>query len=223
MRGGATAGVDPSARGGERSSFASPRQPSNQRADENASSSRDGRERLHELALLAEPRDALRRMPARIEQHVGERVPHLLRRLQHAQVIALEEHRPGAPERPVHRAREPRRKRHHPAPERLPIVGLDDQMRVIVLDRVVDEPEVAALAGLAERRLHLAHDAAVAKRLDPAPHLQRDERRQPRIDPVARPMAHPRVRPRPPPRPRRLAEVTPSPEPQLGLLRSTHR
>ena len=100
------------------------------------------RERLHELALLAESRDALGRMPARIEQHVGERIPHLLRRLQQAQVISLEEHRPGAPQRPVHRAREPRRKRHHPAPERIAIVGLDDQVRVIVLDRVVDEPEI---------------------------------------------------------------------------------
>jgi hypothetical protein len=36
-------------------------------------------------------------------------------------------------------------------------------------------------------------------------------------------MAHARVRPRSSPGPRRFTEVTSSPEPQLDLLRTTHR
>ena len=94
-----------------------------------------GRERLHGLALLPQARDPLRRVPARVEQHVGERVPHLPRARQHLVVIAVREHLPAAPapERAIHGVRELRRDRLHPAPERRDAVGLDDQMHVIVL------------------------------------------------------------------------------------------
>jgi hypothetical protein len=77
-------------------------------------------------------------------------------------VIALGEHLSGTPEGPVHRAREPGRERLHPAPARILVVGLDEEVRVIVLDRVVHEPEVPRFTRIAERSLELAHEAEVA-------------------------------------------------------------
>jgi hypothetical protein len=51
--------------------------------------------------LLREP---LLLVPARVHEHVGDRVPHLPRTGQHAQVIPIGEHLPLSPERVVHRA-----------------------------------------------------------------------------------------------------------------------
>jgi hypothetical protein len=74
----------------------------------------------------------------------------------------------------VHGEGEARRERLHPAPERGGAVRFDDQVRVIVLDRVVDEPEVLARAGAAKRRLDLAHDRRQTERRQARAHLQRD-------------------------------------------------
>ena len=54
-------------------------------------------ERRHVLQPgLLQPRDPLRRVAPRVEQHVGDGVPHLPRALQHAVVIAIGEHLPRA-------------------------------------------------------------------------------------------------------------------------------
>ena len=79
-------------------------QPSNH-APEDAISSRTGGGDAVPLAPVL----------AHIQEDVGERVPHLARRPQHAQVVAPEQHRTLAPEDPIHRARESRRHRFHPA------------------------------------------------------------------------------------------------------------
>jgi hypothetical protein len=56
---------------------------------------------------------------------------------------------------------------------------------------------VALVAGLAERRLEGAHDAAVAEGAQPFAHLQRDVTREASAEVGPASMAHPRVRPRP--------------------------
>jgi hypothetical protein len=98
-------------------------------------------------------------MPARVQQHVHKRMAHLARRAQDAHVVAVREHGPRALEDPVHGSREPRTDCLHAAPERISARGLDDQMRVVALERVVRKPELAAFAARSERVLELAHEA----------------------------------------------------------------
>ena len=45
---------------------------------------------------------------------------------------------------------------------------------MVVLDRVVDEPELLPLVAAPEGRLDLAHDIGIAQRRQPRPHAQRD-------------------------------------------------
>jgi hypothetical protein len=47
---------------------------------------------------------ALGKMAARVEQNVGDRVPHLTRRPQHVDVATISEHTAGAVKHPVHAA-----------------------------------------------------------------------------------------------------------------------
>jgi hypothetical protein len=113
----------------------------------------------------------------RIEQHVGERIAHAPRRGEHLVVVAVGEHLAGAPatDRPIHGKREQPGEPLRPAPEPDGSIRLDDQMRMIVLDRVVDEPEARARARPTKRSLHFANHLARAQRRNLAPHLQRDE------------------------------------------------
>ena len=111
-------------------------------------------------------------------------------------MVAIAQHGPAAPEHPVHRARDPRRDRLHAAAEGLPVRGLDQEVQVIALDRELDDPEVALVAGLAERRLEGAHEAAVSERAQALAQLQRDVAREASAEVAAAPVAHPRVRPR---------------------------
>jgi hypothetical protein len=98
-----------------------------------------------------------------IHQHVGERVPHLARAGEDALVVALGEHSAGAPERAVHGEREARAERLHRAPERGAIARLDDQVHVVALDRVVDEPEARPLLRSPKGGFDCPHDAPLAK------------------------------------------------------------
>jgi hypothetical protein len=113
-------------------------------------------------------------------------------------VVSLLQHRPRAPQRAVHRASEPRGERLHPAPELPRVVRFHDQVSVIALDRVVDEPEAPALAPRRERDLDRAHDARAAQRRDVAAHLERDVTRPRAIERFAAGVRNVRLRaPRP--------------------------
>ena len=85
-----------------------------------------------------------------IEQDVGEGPAHLARRAQAAVVVAAVEHRPAAATHPIDGAREPGANAHHAAGERLLAVRLDDQVRVVSLERVVRDTEASALARLGQ-------------------------------------------------------------------------
>jgi len=68
---------------------------------------------------------ALREVPTRIEQHVRERIPHLARGTQHAQVVATSEHGPPRCKGAIDRACEAGGQRLHSAPKGLSSGGLD--------------------------------------------------------------------------------------------------
>lgn len=84
---------------------------------------------------------------ARVQQHVSKRISHLPRRPQQPRMVAIGDHPPlRPPHHPVHRERQPRPNRHHPAPERMLILRFDDQVGVIPEQRVVHEPKLGAVA-----------------------------------------------------------------------------
>jgi hypothetical protein len=78
-------------------------------------------------------------------------------------VIAAIEYRSGDREGAVDCAREARAERLHPAGEGVLAGRLDDEMHVVGLDGVVQNPEVAPFAALPECRPKLLDEAASAK------------------------------------------------------------
>lgn len=74
-------------------------------------------------------------------------------------MIPLGEHRTAPLRDAVHRARESRPDGFHAAPESVAIASFDDQMRVVGLERVVDEPKALPGATAGERPFDLVHDA----------------------------------------------------------------
>jgi len=127
---------------------------------------------------------------ARVQQDVAQRVPHLFRRRQKSEMVPIGQDRPAAPRNPIHGAREPRRDRLHAAPERVAIARLDDQMRVVPLQRVVHEPEPLAGAATRERPLDLMDDGHGAQRWNVGTHAQCHVRRQRRSEVLALDMRH---------------------------------
>jgi hypothetical protein len=106
-----------------------------------------------------------------IEQHVRKGVANLSRRPQHSDVITTVQNRTRATERAVRRSREPRRHGLHPAPHGLLPGRLDQQVDVIALHGVVDDPKVPPLT---------APPKAVAEHAKKAPAAQG---RHPRANP----------------------------------------
>ena len=97
-------------------------------------------------------------MAARVQEYVGERIPHFPRRSEDTGVKPRSEHPAAAAERPVERASDARADRHHPTCERIGVVGLDEEVSVRGLKAVVDEAEVATVPRLPEASLERAHE-----------------------------------------------------------------
>src|SRR5687768_1490676 len=93
-------------------------------------------------------------MPPSVEEDVPQSQMSLARSLDDSQVIAVGEHVPSATQELVEIAGQPNGERLDAARERLVPIGLDQQVQVILLDRVLDHCEVSALAGELDRRLH---------------------------------------------------------------------
>ena len=87
-------------------------------------------------------------------------------------VEAVEQHAPPAPEHPVHGPCKAGTQRVHAPAESLHIVGLDDQMQVIRLDRVVSEAEVLTIQHTRKRPPQLPHQPCIPKRRNVGPDLQ---------------------------------------------------
>jgi hypothetical protein len=89
-------------------------------------------------------------------------------------MIPIGEHATVSARGTVHGAREPRGYGVHAAPEGLAVVCLDEQVRVIALERVVHEPEPRTLASGSERTFDLLHDANDTQRRNVIAHPQGD-------------------------------------------------
>jgi hypothetical protein len=113
-------------------------------------------------------------MPARIEKAVRKRVPHLSRRTQDVQVVAISEHGASSAEDSIDCSREPRADGFHAACEIARAGRLDDRVQVVVLHRVLNEAEAPTLARRSEAALELTHQAKGPQRRQPAPNLQCD-------------------------------------------------
>ena len=110
----------------------------------------------------------------RIEEDVADRVSHLPWGSQDDRVKAPDEHRAFASEDSVHCAGEAGPNALHARRQCLPPRRLDDEVRVVALDGVVDETEAATLAGAREASTELANQLLASKRRQPLPDAERD-------------------------------------------------
>ena len=93
---------------------------------------RGGRVDLHWRRVTS----PLLEMLSNVEKYVAKRNAHLPRRREELNVIAARYHLAPAPKDPVHSLRKSRSNRLHPPRQGILSLGLDDQMKMIVLDRV---------------------------------------------------------------------------------------
>ena len=87
-------------------------------------------------------------------------------------VISLRKHAPRHSEDPLDGPRHPRPERLHPAPERRLVLGLHQQVNVILLNAVVDETKIAPLTSLPKAPPQLADEPPAAQPWQPVPHAQ---------------------------------------------------
>ncbi|HEX9243825.1 MAG TPA: hypothetical protein VF875_15380 [Anaeromyxobacter sp.] len=80
-------------------------------------------------------------MTLEVPEHVPHRVPDLGRRPEDVRVVAVGEHRAGAPHHAIQAASDPDGERAHAARERPRPVRLDDEVEVVAQDREVRDPE----------------------------------------------------------------------------------
>jgi len=107
---------------------------------------------------------SLPRMLTRVQQDVRKRRSYLPGRAERAVVITAVEYRSPPIEDPIHRASQARGQALHPIRQRCDALRFDEQVDVIVLERVVNDAEVCALRDRAERALHLANQAHRSQR-----------------------------------------------------------
>ncbi len=113
-------------------------------------------------------------VPSGVHQHVSQCVPHLGRCLQHHAVIPVLQDRSRAREHAIHCTRETRAQCIHPAPQRVRILRLHQQVDVIRLDRVVREPEVPPITGLRPGPFELSYELHGSQGRHTIAHLQGD-------------------------------------------------
>src|SRR5437870_3483427 len=87
-----------------------------------------------------------------IGEHIAERVPYLGRRLELPYVIAIDEERAGPTHHRVQALREADAEGPDSRIERLRALRLDEEMKVISLDRIVGDAHLARPAKSAQRR-----------------------------------------------------------------------
>ena len=78
-----------------------------------------------------------------VEEHVDEGPANLCWRGELMAMMAVTEEAAGPPRDPVHSKGDPREEQLHPACELAGVVGFDDEVQVIVLDRVVEHADAA--------------------------------------------------------------------------------
>jgi hypothetical protein len=121
---------------------------------------------------------------AGVVQDVDERVAHRGGRREDPRVVAVLEHAPGALPELVEPAHDPHGEPDHAASESALVLGLDDEMEVVRLDRVLDDPERLTRGcdeGRLEQRVRVVGPQAPQARAQ----THRHEHRMPRLEPLA--------------------------------------
>ena len=133
-------------------------------------------------------------MPSCVEEDIRQRVPHLARRAQDAEVIPVAEDAAALAEHAIRGTCQARGDRFHSAGEVARACRFRDQVHVIRLDRVVDQPETSSVARRSEAAFELTHERDRAKRGQSSPDLQRDMARKPRRELRTHPVRMARAR-----------------------------
>jgi len=121
---------------------------------------------------------SLARMLSCVEEDVGKGRSHLPGRTQRAVVIAAVENRSPPIEDAIHGPGEARGQALHTIPQGHGAFRFNEQVDVIVLQRVVDDPEVSTFRDRAKRVLYLANQAHCSQRRHVAANA---DRHQPRV------------------------------------------
>jgi hypothetical protein len=93
-----------------------------------------------------------------VQEHVAQCIAHLPRRSEQLNVVAAGDHFAFPPKHPVHRSRKAHRNRHHASRQRPLRLSLHDQVKMIVLNGVMHQSEVATLTTQSEGSSHFHHE-----------------------------------------------------------------
>lgn len=105
-------------------------------------------------------------------------------------MIPLGQYPPLAPGDPIHRQRQSRSDRLHPAPERFRTRRFDGEVRVVSLQRVVRETKISPLASERKRAFDRMHDRYGSQRGHPGDNPKGDVRRNWSTEYLPSPMSH---------------------------------
>jgi len=160
------------------------------------------RQRIRPGPRPAKPSLAARRMLLAVLDHVDQRRAHLARSEERASMVAVRDHLAAPPGQPVEPTSHPNPESLHRAPQRNLVLNLHQQMKMIALDREVDDPHPQPVPSRRQRRPDRRITPESPKRPqpanDPTSHMDRMPRRQPRPPTMPDPSPSP---PSLPPRP----------------------
>ncbi len=136
----------------------------------------------------------LGRVPMRLKQHIRERITRLPRRLELPRMIPVREHSPPPPEHPIQLPRDPNREPLHPRRQRPLVRSLDDQMEMVRLHRILNQPKPTPLPPFAKRAPKDVHTPLGPEVRHRARDPKREMRRRPTVERGPRLVAQPRAR-----------------------------
>jgi hypothetical protein len=120
-------------------------------------------------------------MPTMLKEHIRERPPHLPRRRERDRVIAIGKHPPLSTNRLIEPARDPNRQTARAIRKQTLVVSLDHQMKVIRLNRILDEAKSSALFPVTKRPAY-GGDAALRSKARHLGNAHRQVKRNRRFD-----------------------------------------
>ena len=93
-----------------------------------------------------------------IEKYITKRVAHLPGRSEKLNVIAACNYLAGAPEDTIHSLRKTSGNRLHASRQGILRLSLNDHVKMIMLDGILNQPKITALTPLGERLPHFHHE-----------------------------------------------------------------
>jgi hypothetical protein len=106
-----------------------------------------------------------------IAENVKKRPPHFERRFELTRMVAVGEHAPGACKSAVNRSRNTYREALHRSAEASPVRSLDQEVHVIALDAVVNDPAAETLPCPDQSTVNRTKSAAIAEAWRVGPEL----------------------------------------------------